>query len=79
MKEYARHAPYCFHVAAYFIAELLDPQGDFFSEENLNSVPEKIYTMGGEDVDRETTAQIEEIYGLCVKYDVTLSAIVDTP
>lgn len=77
MWEYARHAPYCFHVAAYFIAELLEPQGDFFSNDNLNAVPLKIFTMGGEDVDRETAAQITEIYELCVKCNVTLSALVD--
>lgn len=73
MKDYTRHAPYCLHIAAYYVAELVDPQGDFFSDENLASMPEKVFTMGGEAVNRETTAQIEEIFGLCEKYNLRLS------
>lgn len=76
MKEYARHAPYCLHSAAYFVAELIEPQGDYFSDENQSTMPQKIFTLGGEAVDRETTAQMKEIYQLCEKYGVSISDIV---
>lgn len=70
MKDYTRHAPYCLQVAAYYVAELVDPKGDYFSDENMASMPEKIFTMGGEAVNRETTAQIKEIFDLCEKYNL---------
>lgn len=76
MRDYVRHAPFCVRVAAYYLAELTDPQGDYFSEENITSMPEKIFTMGGEAVDRETSAQILEIYQLCERYKVRLSDII---
>lgn len=77
MRDYARNAPFCLQVAAYYVAELTDPQGDYFSDENVSSLPEKILTMGGEAVNRETTAQIVEIHRLCEKYNVRLSDLVD--
>lgn len=77
MREYALHAPYGLQIAAFFIAISYNSQSDFTNIDTLMTMINNISTMGGEAVDCETSAQIMEIYQLCVKYKVNLLDIVD--
>lgn len=74
MMDYVRFAPYCFHIAAFYLPELIEPSGHSSFDAPLEMAIE-ILTMGGEAVDRETFAQINEIYRMCVKYNFQLSKL----
>lgn len=71
LKEYALYLPYGFRIACFFLPEMVDPTGR--TRENCESgATDHILTHGGEAVDRETRAQIIDIYNFHKTFDLKL-------
>lgn len=69
LREYAIQMPYGYLIGAYFTAMLLE-SCDFLN--TFERLPSLIWTLGGDVADRETQAQILEMYELHKKFNLKL-------
>lgn len=77
LREYWRYLPYTINIASYFLMELVEPE-DFTSEDFIaqamtpEEVRENTMKRGGEEVDRELSHQIRELYELVQAHNLDI-------
>lgn len=71
LKEYTLYLPFGFHITCFFLPQMVEPSKKLFENFGAGMI-DYVWTQGGEAVDRETRAQIIDIYNFYQKFNLNL-------